>query len=160
VSSAFRRRRENERRMAVQRYSHLYSRAPRFDFDKCAYCGSQREHLDHCPPFIWVYSLGSAYFTRAGIEFLIYPSCAECNRLLSDHRLFSFKERLEFLEAALKKKYKRFRKAVMWEDHEIEEISGRMRDAVEDFKNVQVVTDRRLETILELKDGFLEKERR
>ena len=72
------------------------------------------------------------------------PACAECNRELGSKRLFSIKERTLYLIGRYAKKYERFLKGTMWEDFEIDELTGTMKHHVQDFSTMERAIDRRL----------------
>ena len=140
-----------KRRNLEKIYGHLYVPEAGASETKCTYCGWPKDDIDHCPPLIWVYNLGSDYFKSRGIRFRLIPSCTECNQALGSERLFTVVERCAYLHQRYRKKYERFRKVVIWDRREIEELEGHVRKQVENFSTVLGAIDRRLENILALR---------
>lgn len=129
------------------RYGHLYlpfKPAGHWRDAACAYCGNIAEQRDHIPPLVWMAALGMNYFVSKGLMVCWIPSCAECNRELSDRKLFSIRERTLYLIGRYCKKYAKQLKGTLWEDWQLEEFEGRLRQHIEVQATVERAIDRRL----------------
>ena len=140
-----------------RRYGQLYARfcwrrgddGDLLQIQPCIYCGTAASDRDHVPPLLWVYCLGTEYFTRKGIELLLVPSCRECNSELSSKKLFTLRERTLHLLGRYTKKYEKFLKGEKWEKEEIDEFGRGLKPKIESFAVVQLAIDRRVQILEE-----------
>lgn len=94
----------------------------------CFYCGNLGECLDHCPPV----SRMNLYPT---VPKILIKSCNLCNRLLGARPLPTLASRIEFLLKKYTKKYSKIIKLPQWEQEEINELSGTLKQFIEATRN-------------------------
>ena len=113
---------------------------------KCIYCGVPANALDHIIPVSYTdVSRRAAKYNRENTV----PSCNECNSTLSNKWLPTISERAAFLIEHYNIKYKKFLNPLkIWEDWEIEELSGNMKKLVISNKNKTILIQERLEHLL------------
>lgn len=119
----------------IKLYGHLYEKAD-FANDKCAYCGGDYDHIDHCPPLAWAGCIDKDEFKKAGGEFLLLPSCCDCNLALSSKRLFYFEERISFLYRYYGKKVDK--QKGYWKETELDEFGRGLRNQIKLKMQTQV----------------------
>lgn len=116
------------RRTKESVYNKLYHF---FTEDKnCIYCGELGSTVDHIPALDWVSCLGSDYFTKRKIEFLLASCCWECNSTLIDKDVFTINDRKDYLFRAYQAKYENLLHSPDWEEDDIKKLS----------KNLQYIT--------------------
>lgn len=126
-------------------YDRFYTTHKPFGDNICVYCGAKAESMDHCPPLIDVYGLGTAWFFEKGIELLKVPSCNECNDSLGRKMLYTLKERKRHIELMLDIRYEELLTAPDWDEDDFDQCRGRLRDYVEDRHGLKLWIVRRLE---------------
>src|SRR3990167_11279199 len=139
--------RSTTRKIALAKYGHLYLpfKPPGIWYESaCVYCGNRAQERDHIPPLSWLYCLGSDYFLERGLLICWVPSCKECNKELSDNKLFSIKERTLHLLGRYVLKYDPFLKGTAWNDEQLEELTGGLKRDVSRFADYQKAIDRRI----------------
>ena len=102
-----------------QRYKTLAPVSMR-NTNKCFYCGLQQEVEDHFPP------LGHAdcFDVNDPIDWLLVPSCKECNSIAADSLQRDIFERGEQIRESIQRRYGAIlRRAGKWTDEEIEKLS-------------------------------------
>lgn len=107
------------RQLLLKSYGQLYTRLSNIELDKCWYCKSTRNCLDHCPPLACLNNLDIGKFREANGFYLI-PSCSVCNSLLADKVLLTPYERLSWLLSTYKALFNRAH--ADWAISEIEEM--------------------------------------
>ena len=126
-------RHEKARNLALKQFGHLYSFEDYGDRLTCAYCGDVREQIDHIPPISLLASDEIDELKLRGVEFMTVPSCALCNRALSNRPLWTFEDRVLFLYERLLTKADG---AVFWSDEEINEsLTGHLKREVTAVQN-------------------------
>lgn len=115
----------------------------------CVYCGNVAQTKDHIPPLAWMEALGPSYFDERRLLIVWVPSCKECNTALRDNKLFSIKERTGYLIDYYMKRYNRLATVPVWTQEQINELRGRLKQAVEHFTIYQIGIDRRLKILEE-----------
>lgn len=95
----------------------------------CSYCGATATESDHIPPQshrhgIIMNGLASRY------PFEIVDSCQECNAILGDRPLWTFKDRKAFVKKRLRQRHKRLIKMPPWARDELEELGTCLRGFV------------------------------
>ena len=94
------------------------------DGDACIYCGVEAEVLDHAYPISREPTLAPR-----GMMLLV-PSCAQCNSLAGDALHRTLDERREFIRRRLRKRHKSLLNTPEWEDSELAQLKGRLRESV------------------------------
>jgi hypothetical protein len=118
----------NYRKFLEKRYSGLYKRIISFDASKCIYCEFPRECLDHVPALSLLDSINLKHYLKNDGKLLLYPSCQECNRLLSNTSNIDFYSRLH----QLSRKYdKKLDNREVWSETELNEMGPNMRTFIE-----------------------------
>lgn len=117
--------------------------------DCCAYCGNLYQAYDHVPPLSWVAALGPSYFDKNGLLIVKVRSCNECNSLLSNKKLFSLRERTVYLIGRYEERYKKYRTGTAWQDEEVNELTGNLKKAINNFADMQRAIDRRIQILEE-----------
>lgn len=119
---------KNERLKRLSQYGGLFTRMAKVSLDECWYCGAPRETLDHCPPISSVETLDITRFKKNGGEFLLIPSCFDCNTLLGAKRLGAPNERLAYLLL----KYTKITNEHFcnWEEDQIAEMGYNLKDMI------------------------------
>lgn len=84
------------------RYTPLkrYKRLEGLSYEICIYCGSTSQQEDHIPPVSLQY-----HFEEDVIDYLVVPSCKECNIALGGKPLETVEKRLHFLFHIYTKRY-------------------------------------------------------
>lgn len=122
---------KTERKRLQATYGSLCSKVffePMPGGNGCFYCGDHAETIDHCPPLTWVESKRMEDWRRSGVEFVLLPSCGDCNKRLGPKGLFTPMERVSFLRAKLDTLYEH--KVTLWSDDEIAEMSPQFQKAI------------------------------
>lgn len=112
--------------------------------DSCCYCGAPSEHKDHVPPLEWMEALGVDWFHSKGITPVWVPACAECNLLLSATKIFTVAERTHYLLDKYRCRYAKLMKSPKWLKAELEELTGRTKDAITEWQQFRTGLTRRL----------------
>jgi hypothetical protein len=114
------------------------------DGNRCEYCGTPATSLDHVTPLAFAENLRSES-DASGYEFLVVPSCIECNGLASDILFPSFKEKKEYLAGAIWRRYKKLMQMPTWTEKELSALSGVTKADVESAVRLQRHIAARLE---------------
>lgn len=109
---------------AIPKYTRKYVIGDRYE---CVYCGELADTVEHCPP---VSIVGPEIEERYKDLLLLVPACNECNAALGNRYLLTLEDRAEWLVSYYKRKYKKFNRAVAWDDDELEELTGGLKDYV------------------------------
>jgi hypothetical protein len=99
----------------------------------CVYCGEPADQKDHVFPLSRAarLDLSDQQIRKIlGQGLRIVPCCGECNRIAGDEGFFSIREKRDFIQKRLRKKYEKFLRHVIWDDDEMQELGRNMRDAV------------------------------
>lgn len=117
----------NNRKLQLKLYGHLYKRVSDLDWEKCVYCDEPMNVYDHCPPITIVENLNIKQYKKKGNKFRLYPSCSQCNRLLSAFPSTDIYERLDYL---IRKYEIRLDKIEVWSKSELEQMGYAMRNHI------------------------------
>lgn len=96
-----------------------------------------------------MYCLGPSYFDSRRLLVVWVPCCLECNSALSDQKLFTIKERTFYLLRYYEDKFEKLREFPHWQDHEIGELRGRLKQFIEDSEEYRTAAGRRLSILAE-----------
>lgn len=91
----------NLRQKAIKLYNARYDRLYQDvkNTGVCFYCGEYSILLDHYPP------ITKAEYYDTSADFMLIPSCKECNSLLSDSVQDSLIDRVNYIKSKLAKRY-------------------------------------------------------
>jgi hypothetical protein len=92
--------------------------------DACIYCGVVAEVLDHAYPMAREPSLAPP-----GMMLLV-PACAECNSMATNEVHRSIDERRAYIHRRLRERNKSLLNTPEWDDDELAELEGRLRESV------------------------------
>ena len=109
---------------SIPKYTRKYVIGDRYE---CVYCGELADTLEHCPPLILV---GPELDDEFKESLILVPACHECNTALGDRYLLTLEHRAEWLVSFYKRKYKRFNRAVAWDEDEMDELTGNLKNFV------------------------------
>jgi len=96
--------------------------------DPCIYCGQESIGHDHIPPLVYVHSLDEE--ARNKLNLRKYPSCSECNSILSSSIIFSIVERRKYVLDKLRSKYASCLRMPSWDEEELQELGRNLQDDV------------------------------
>ena len=124
-----------------------YTKAGYLNQDRCVYCGDISVDVDHVPPISWAYALGYKHMLEEhSAPFLKVPSCSECNqKILNDKKIFTLKERKQYVAASLRENYRKLRENPSWTLDDISEMDGRLREYVENMANYRLHIEKRID---------------
>ncbi len=108
-------------------YGNFYKVPSGFDINVCVYCGSSASGFDHCPPLSVVEGLDIAHFKKHGGHLLRYPSCAQCNSMLSTYSDDNILYRIAYLTFKYERKIKNL---TPWSKKELKTMGFRMRQYI------------------------------
>lgn len=108
------------RKQELKKIGPLYSRLKNVNLDKCFYCNSARECLDHCPPIRVAIRLDIDLYLKAGNKLVLIPACNQCNSILGSKRLFTPFEKVVYLKDKYMKLIDKYN--YEWSDDEIKEL--------------------------------------
>lgn len=125
------------RKLDERQYKNKYIKLelPEEEQYRCYYCGMNATQTDHVPPI----SHGGDF----NLGFLIH-SCSECNIILGDNRYETLNERSRTIKLYLQKKFKKTLKYPDWSDEEIEEMSGRLKEAIVNLERAKRIIKERI----------------
>ena len=129
--------------------SALYKRTTRYPLSVCSYCGFPRQCLDHVPPLKIADSVDIQDFRFRGGEFILFPSCLECNALLGAKALCTYQERLHFLYTAYIKRITER----SWSRAEMEELGRGLKAFIEARQYINAI---RIEKLRGIESRMLE----
>lgn len=133
------------RRTKESVYNKLYHF---FTEDKnCIYCGELGSTVDHIPALDWVSCLGSEYFTKRKIEFLLASCCWECNDTLSDKDFFTVNDRKDYLLRTYMYKYEGLLNSPDWDEEDINELSPNLQLITRNKISLKRIVNERLLTL-------------
>ena len=115
----------------------------------CVYCGNIAGNVDHVPPLVWVYALGSEYFLAQAIRLILVPACDECNGALGSLKLFTLIERSRYLLGRYEKKYEKFLRGEIWSKEDIDELGRGLRERIDRHRTCQIGFERRIRILEE-----------
>lgn len=134
------------RRRIEQKYDSLYKPHYLNGMGFCVYCGDRYpETVDHVPPLSWVDSYGTEYFVDKDIQLLKVVSCSECNAALGDKPYFTVRQRKSYISMHLRKKFDQVIQNRPWEDDEIDELDGRLKEYIQVQHEMRLLLERRLD---------------
>lgn len=110
--------------------SRLYTRAEVGTWSRCAYCDWNADSIDHVPALSILRKWGPEYFRHMGVDLTTYPSCRECNSVLSVAPVYTLAERCLILIGHYRVKYRRVLTLEVWTDAELRELGPTLRSAV------------------------------
>jgi len=111
-------KRKDLRSIYQERYSEI-SAVQLECVGRCYYCGDTAEVKDHYPPL----STADCFSVEDDIDWLLVPSCSECNLLAGSEPHNTLEERREYIQEKLKSRYKKeLRLGEHWYDAELEEV--------------------------------------
>ena len=136
----------NKNRQKYKIVETHYMKAGYLNQKRCVYCGDIPNELDHVPPISWAYALGHKHMVEEyNAPFIKVPSCPECNRLLSDKKYFTLKERKQYIAAKLRENFRKLRENPSWTIEDIAEMDGRLREYVENMANYRLHIEKRID---------------
>jgi len=98
-----------------------------FNRYRCTYCGNPCDNLDHVTPVLYTHN------SRKNISYskkVTVPSCGECNSLLGDKMFLTIGDRAAYLSQRYAKRFDKYLKMPIWEQYEINELEGRLRQQI------------------------------
>lgn len=116
-----------KRKTDYRRYNWLYKRFGN-NWTNCIYCGELSIAFDHVPPISKVENLNIEEFKNDGFQFLLYPSCRECNQILNDKMIIDLYDRMIFLFDRYTEKAKKLDQ--LWDQNEINELGPNLKSLV------------------------------
>jgi hypothetical protein len=99
-------------------------------YDRCVYCGCAATELDHVFPVSIARKLdlgNKSLMRKLKRAFLLVPCCGDCNRTAGCHPFLGVKEKRTFIQSRLQERHKKILKSRIWDDDELEEITGNLR---------------------------------
>lgn len=94
----------------------------------CTYCGAGHDHIDHVIPVSWF--LGTPRRPDVTSKGIRTYSCKTCNTALSNRFFESFQQRCLFAESKYRSRYGRIASLDEWDDDELDEIEGKLKEFV------------------------------
>jgi len=113
-------------------YNHLYTRKFKW-LKQCIYCGEYATDLDHVMPLHIVSTLdmtGENVRKELKQGLSLVPSCSECNSMAGSAPFDLIRDKREYVQNKIRKKYAKYLNQVHWEDWEIEELGPNMKREV------------------------------
>ena len=93
----------------------------------CSYCGSIHANtLDHVIP----HSYDHVHNKRTYSKDKVVPCCSECNTMLGNKLFDTISEKAAYLILKYNKKYKKLLSLPNWDEEELEEIDGRLKEKI------------------------------
>ena len=127
-------------------YNQIYNRKFKW-FNDCVYCGEKATELDHVMPL----DVGSKLATTAeetidalGQGLSLVPSCSECNRIAGAEPFDLIRDKREYVQNKIRKKYAKYLNQVHWEDWEIDELGPNMKQEVTRSLKLKKITQLRI----------------
>lgn len=116
-----------KRKIDYKRYNWLYKRFGD-NWNNCIYCGDISNVFDHVPPISKVENINIEEFKNDGFNFYLYPSCQECNSLLSNVMIIDLFDRMNFLFD----KYTEIAKKLdqLWDQKQIDELGPNLKSVI------------------------------
>ena len=105
------------RKSAVRTYNRFYRAITQ---PACVYCGLRATTKDHFVPISVVSMLIECADMHEGLFLL--PSCGECNSIASDNIFKTVAAKRRFIQARLRKKYKKLLAMSDWKENEMEDV--------------------------------------
>lgn len=134
-----------KRRLELEKaYGHLYYKPEKIDLTKCIYCGTGSQCVDHCPPISMLDKVPLDKFIDNGIKFYLYPSCVDCNGYLGPKKFVTLFDRLNHLFDVYTKKVELQER---WTTYELSEMSGRLKQYIQNQQYKVSYYNRKLEFI-------------
>uniref|UniRef100_A0A6H1ZLB3 Uncharacterized protein n=1 Tax=viral metagenome TaxID=1070528 RepID=A0A6H1ZLB3_9ZZZZ len=116
----------------------------------CIYCGLIATDKEHLIPRSWIEETKRLKALGFNVEIpkeVIVPACRECNMIATGNFFKGFKEKKEFIQEKIIKRYKRFAKISFWTEEEINELEGRLREEVFYFNEIAKIIQKRLKKL-------------
>lgn len=117
----------NKRKLNEKLYNQYYKRFGN-NWSKCIYCGLSATLYDHCPPISKIENINIKKFIKDGNEFLLYPSCKDCNSFLNASMNIDLFERMNFLFDKYTEKANHYDN--LWDKNEIEQLGPNLKSIV------------------------------
>lgn len=113
----------------------------------CIYCGEPATCEDHVFPISLAVNLecwrpNVKQFLKQGLN--IFPACDECNHLAGNKPFRLIREKRQFIQKKLRKKYFRNSKQVVWDDEELQELKGNLKRYVIVKQNKKAFAEMRI----------------
>jgi hypothetical protein len=84
----------------------------------CIYCGEPSEHREHVVP------------RHTDLPTYVVSSCAECNLMASGAVFSTIFEKQDYIHSRISKRYSKLAKMPEWDQYELRQIRGRLREYV------------------------------
>lgn len=110
--------------------------------EPCTYCGMPAGSIDHVPPMSARPILVSMGVTKW--DFVEVPSCIECNSAIGAKKLWTVRERKQWIKEYLRKKYSRILRLPDWSEDEIDELGRGLKDHIIASSSLKKLTQGRL----------------
>ena len=114
-----------------------------YEFTPCIYCGlpaSDREHVIAQAKAALIYELGLA----RPHQFLVVPSCKECNHLAGKRPFTTVSEKRAFLHKVLRKRYRKYLNMPVWTEEKFKDMSASLIGMIRRAMAIKEITRRRL----------------
>tara|TARA_R110002020_G_scaffold461740_1_gene680768 strand:- start:2585 stop:3022 length:438 start_codon:yes stop_codon:yes gene_type:complete len=127
-------------------YNQIYNRKFKW-FNDCVYCGEKATELDHVMPLDVVSKLDTTdeeTIDALGQGLSLVPSCSECNRMAGAEPFDLIRDKREYVQNKIRKKYAKYLNQVHWEDWEIDELGPNMKQEVTRSLKLKKITQLRI----------------
>lgn len=114
------------------RFCSLSCESDSYAADRCEYCGEPAQARDHVVPRAFRYMMEGTRELQAMLAVMpnTVPSCHQCNSIAGADVFQSLAEKREHIQARLREKYWKVLYMPKWDDDEIEELDGRLRQSI------------------------------
>ncbi len=113
----------------------------------CVYCGQVADTIDHVLPVSVCHYMNwdSIYVWRL-FRFGLYKvkCCGECNRIASDKPFTSIKDKRDYIQKKLRKKYAKWLRHVEWTDEEKETLGYSLKADIDQAMINKIITTNRV----------------
>lgn len=127
-----------------RRFHHLYAPLPYAKRTVCWYCGDAADTRDHCPSLLTLYEMGADTMRRNSVELLLIPCCRECNSLLGAAPVLLPDKRGFWCNEKIQRRYFKTLNAKTFDEYDLEEFTGRLKQSIEAHIIVKSWVERRL----------------
>lgn len=114
--------------------------------ERCEYCGEPAQDKDHVVPRAFRRAMDGTRELFALLERMpdTVDACHECNMLAGSDVFDSLDEKRAAVHAKLERRYRRLLTMPTWDDDELGELSGRLRETVEAAEHTRRIVIARL----------------
>ena len=115
--------------------------------EQCFYCGVPAEEKEHTVPISYINDLERLRGLGLSVaipEQKIVPTCFECNQLLGKKYYGTPNQRKIELKVLLSDKYRKLIESPDWDDDEIVEMNGRMKEYIVIYQEAKKLIMKRL----------------